>query len=65
MVFTNVYNPRSLIERTHEHRKTDIKRGATAGSSGTIVGDCAFVGAESVINKDVASWPLDGRLMAA
>lgn len=63
MVFTNVYNPRSLIERKDEYRDTIIKRGATLGANCTIVcgvtvGEFAFVGAGAVINKDVKPYAL-------
>ena len=63
MVFTNVYNPRSLIERKSEYRDTLIKRGATLGANCTIVcgatvGEYAFVGAGAVINKDVKPFAL-------
>jgi UDP-2-acetamido-3-amino-2,3-dideoxy-glucuronate N-acetyltransferase len=63
MVFTNVYNPRSLIERKNEYRNTLIKKGATLGANCTIVcgatvGEYAFVGAGAVINKDVKSYAL-------
>ena len=63
MVFTNVYNPRSLIERKDEYRDTLIKRGATLGANCTIVcgvtvGEFAFVGAGAVINKDVQPYAL-------
>lgn len=63
MVFTNVYNPRSLIERKNEYRDTLIKRGATLGANCTIVcgvtvGEHAFVGAGAVINKDVKPFAL-------
>lgn len=58
MVFTNVYNPRGFIERKHEYRDTYIKRGATIGANATVVcghtiGEYSFVGAGSVITKDV------------
>jgi UDP-2-acetamido-3-amino-2,3-dideoxy-glucuronate N-acetyltransferase len=63
MVFTNVYNPRSLIERKNEYRDTLIKKGATLGANCTIVcgatvGEYAFVGAGAVINKDVKPYSL-------
>ena len=63
MVFTNVYNPRSLIERKNEYRDTLIKKGATLGANctivcGTTVGEYAFVGAGAVINKDVKPYAL-------
>lgn len=63
MVFTNVYNPRSLIERKNEYRATLIKKGATLGANctivcGTTVGEYAFVGAGAVVNKDVPAYAL-------
>ena len=63
MVFTNVYNPRSLIERKNEYRDTLIKKGATLGANCTIVcgvtiGEYAFVGAGALINKDVPAYAL-------
>ena len=63
MVFTNVYNPRSLIERKNEYRNTLVKKGATLGANctivcGTVIGEFAFVGAGAVINKDVKPYAL-------
>lgn len=63
MVFTNVYNPRGLIERKDEYRDTLVKRGATLGANCTIVcgvtiGAYAFVGAGAVVNRDVSDFAL-------
>ncbi len=63
MVFTNVYNPRSLIERKDEYRDTRVKRGATLGANCTIIcgvtiGAHAFVAAGAVITKDVPDFAL-------
>ena len=63
MVFTNVYNPRSLIERKNEYKNTLVKKGATLGANCTIVcgitiGEYAFIGAGAVINKDVKPYAL-------
>lgn len=63
MVFTNVYNPRSFIERKSEYRDTLVKKGVTLGANCTVVcgvtiGEYAFVGAGAVINKDVKPYAL-------
>ena len=62
-VFTNVNNPRAEIVRKNEFRKTLVKRGATLGANCTIicgvtVGAFAFIGAGTLINKDVPSYAL-------
>jgi UDP-2-acetamido-3-amino-2,3-dideoxy-glucuronate N-acetyltransferase len=63
MVFTNVHNPRALIERKNEYRNTLVKKGATLGANctivcGTTVGEYAFVGAGAVVNKNVPAYAL-------
>lgn len=63
MVFTNVYNPRSLIERKDQYRDTLVKKGATLGANCTIIcgvtiGEYAFVGAGALVNKDVPAYAL-------
>jgi UDP-2-acetamido-3-amino-2,3-dideoxy-glucuronate N-acetyltransferase len=63
MVFTNVYNPRSLVERKSEYRDTLVRKGATLGANctivcGTTVGRYAFVGAGAVIHRDVPDFAL-------
>ncbi|AYL76146.1 MULTISPECIES: UDP-2-acetamido-3-amino-2,3-dideoxy-D-glucuronate N-acetyltransferase [Citrobacter] len=63
MVFTNVYNPRSLIERKDQYRDTIVNKGATLGANCTIVcgvtiGEYAFIGAGAVVNKDVPPYAL-------
>lgn len=63
MVFTNVYNPRSLINRKDEYMDTVVKRGASLGANCTIVcgvtiGEFAFIGAGAVVNKDVKPYAL-------
>lgn len=63
MVFTNVYNPRSLIERKSEYLNTLVKKGATLGANctivcGTTIGEYAFIGAGALVNKDVKAYAL-------
>ncbi|SCY57534.1 acyltransferase [Alkaliphilus peptidifermentans] len=63
MVFTNVINPRSFIERKEEYKQTLVKRGASIGANATIVCGCtigryALVGAGSVITKDIPDFAL-------
>lgn len=63
MVFTNVYNPRSLIERKSQYLDTVVKKGATLGANCTIVcgvtiGEYAFIGAGAVVNRDVPAYAL-------
>lgn len=61
MVFTNVINPRSHVERKDEYKDTLVKRGATIGANATIVcgitlGRYAFVGAGAVVTRDVPDF---------
>jgi UDP-2-acetamido-3-amino-2,3-dideoxy-glucuronate N-acetyltransferase len=61
MVFTNVLNPRSHVSRKHEYRDTLVRRGATIGANATIVcghtlGEYCFVGAGSVVTRDVPPY---------
>jgi len=63
MVFTNVYNPRAAIRKMDQVRNTIVKKGATIGANATIVcgitiGSYSFIGAGSVVNKDVPSHAL-------
>ncbi len=63
MVFTNVNNPRAFIERKHEYRRTLVKKGASIGANATVVcgstlGEYCFVGAGSVVTKDVPAYAL-------
>jgi UDP-2-acetamido-3-amino-2,3-dideoxy-glucuronate N-acetyltransferase len=63
MVFTNVYNPRSFVDRKKEYKNTLVKRGATLGANctivcGIVIGEFAFVGAGAVIKKNVPPYAL-------
>lgn len=63
MVFTNVYNPRALVERKSEYRDTLVRRGATLGANCTVVcgvtvGEFAFVAAGAVVHRDVKPYAL-------
>jgi len=63
MVFTNVINPRSHILRRDQYQTTLVKRGATIGANATIVcgneiGEFAFIGAGTVVTKNVPAYAL-------
>ncbi len=63
MVFTNVTNPRSAVNRRGEYTRTLVKKGASIGANSTIVcghdiGEFAFIGAGAVITKEVKPYAL-------
>ena len=63
MVFTNVINPRSAINRRNQYAKTTVKKGASIGANATIVcgndiGEYAFIGAGAVVTKSIPDYAL-------
>jgi UDP-2-acetamido-3-amino-2,3-dideoxy-glucuronate N-acetyltransferase len=63
MVFTNVVNPRSHVSRKNEYKRTLVRKGSTIGANATIVcgvtlDEYSFVGAGSVVTKDVSAYAL-------
>ena len=63
MVFTNVINPRSAVNRKNQYLRTLVKKGASIGANATIVcgndiGEYAFIGAGAVVTKEVAAYAL-------
>jgi len=62
-VFTNVINPRSAVSRKSEYKKTTIKNGVSIGANATIIcgvtlGEYCFIGAGTVVTKDVPAFAL-------
>jgi UDP-2-acetamido-3-amino-2,3-dideoxy-glucuronate N-acetyltransferase len=63
MVFTNVVNPRSHVDRKREYKETFVKKGATIGANVTVVcgvtlGRYCFIGAGAVVTRDVPDYAL-------
>lgn len=63
MVFTNVMNPRSAVNRKDQYSQTVVKQGASIGANATIVcgndiGEYAFIGAGSVVTKEIPAYGL-------
>jgi len=63
MVFTNILNPRSAVVRKDEYVKTMVRKGATIGANATIIcgntlGEFCFIGAGTVVNKDIKPYAL-------
>ena len=63
VVFTNVYNPRSEINRKKEYKNTIVKNGATLGANSTIIcgieiGEYALIGAAALVNKNILPYAL-------
>lgn len=63
MVFTNVINPRSAVNRKNEYMKTTVKKGVSIGANATIIcgndiGEFAFIGAGAVVVKEVKPYAL-------
>ena len=63
VVFTNVTNPRSFIERKNEFKKTVVKKGASIGANATLlcgieIGEYALIGAGAVVTKDVPPFAI-------
>lgn len=63
MVFTNVINPRSAVNRRNQYAETLVKKGASIGANATIVcghpiGEYAFIGAGAVVTKEVPAYAL-------